>query len=103
MADGDGESNFGRRATDSLEMIWAEVVRVRDRQHTLESEIAAMRYLAREVRDLARELHESSQAVERLSRRALERPTASAWSAIISFGALTLAVVAFIVTVVHGH
>lgn len=103
MADGADDAKFGRRATDSLDMVYAELLRVRDRQHQLESEVAGMRYLGREVRDLARELHDSAQSVERLSRRALERPTASAWSAIISAGAFVLAVVAFIVTVVHGH
>jgi hypothetical protein len=103
MVDEGGERNFGRRSTDSLERIWDEVLRLRDRQHSLESDVAAMRYVAEQVHELAREVREASERYQQLSRRALERPTAAGYSALIAFAAFVVALAAFIFTATHHH
>jgi len=103
VGEGDGERQFGRRATDNLERIWDEVIRVRDRQHALENELAALRYLGEQVRDLAHEVKVASEHYQQLSRRALERPTAAGYSAIIAGCSFLLAIVAFIIALAHNH
>jgi septal ring factor EnvC (AmiA/AmiB activator) len=76
----------------------AELKRVRDRLHAVESEIAAFRFIGEKIGELGDQIKELATQVQTLSRRALERPTAggvsaaAAWvSVLVAVGALATA------------
>jgi hypothetical protein len=54
-----------------------ESKRLRERVHTVESEVLAFRFLGDKLSALTGELHSLAQQVEQVSRRAMERPTAA--------------------------
>jgi len=60
-----------------LDALEHEVERLRERQHNIAAEVAAVRYLGQEVAKLASHVEKLGEDVETISRRALERPTAA--------------------------
>ena len=103
MAEGDNvREQIGNNAA-RLDSVEHELGRVRDRQHEMMSELAALRYLGNKVGDMAEALHELSGKLEVISRRALERPSARSWQAFAATVSAGLALVALIVAVTHSH
>lgn len=89
------ELAFSNKARlDGLE---PEVQRMRERLHAIESEIAAVAYLGRQVAEVAGELHDLGEKIERVSRRAIERPSAGGWSALAGWAAVLVALLALVV------
>ena len=75
-----------------------EVKRLRERQHELASSVAAIRYMAEQVRELGEDVKELTGQVSTLGRRAMDRPSASVlgqWAAVI------VAVIALVVAATH--
>jgi hypothetical protein len=80
-----------------VETIEAELTRLRDRQHDLSAEVAAMRYLGEAVGRLATQVGEVAKQVQAVSRRAVEKPSPSVMSAYASWAAVAVAVVALVI------
>lgn len=76
-----------------------ELERVRERQHDMGAEVAAIRYLALQVRDLAADV----KLLTVTARRAIGRPTAGGWSALAGWAGVLLALVAVALALTHGH
>lgn len=85
-----------------LESVEREVGLLRARQHEINSELAALRYIGEKVGELAVQVGDVAAQLNTLSRRALERPTTAGWSALAGWLAVLVALVALIVAV-SGH
>jgi len=77
-----------------IDILEAEMNRVRERQHEMSAEVSAIRFLGQQVKDLAVHVEKLGEDVETISRRALERPTAAVVGQYIS---VLIAVIALIV------
>src|SRR5207302_757150 len=84
-----------------LDSIEAEMARLRDRQHELSSEVAAMRHLGNQVGKLADQVAVVAANVSELSRRVVERPTAPTMQAWAGWFALLIALAALVITATH--
>jgi uncharacterized protein (DUF2342 family) len=80
-----------------------EMHRMRERLHKAEGSLAAVTYLGERIASMGRNLEELAQAVNGLSRRAVERPSAAGWSALAGWGSLIVAITALLVVTFHGH
>jgi hypothetical protein len=76
-----------------------ELVRLRDRQHELAAEVAAIRYLGEQVRELGEDVKALTGQVTTVARRAVERPTPAGWSATAGWAAVIVSVVSLVLVI----
>lgn len=85
-----------------IEGLEREAERQRLRTHELASQLSTVSLLGERVANLTAELHELGERFERLAKRALERPTPSAWSAGAGWLAVLVAVIALALSASHS-
>jgi archaellum component FlaC len=101
MPQGEGQS-WQEVAASNRERIAAvehELSRVRDAMHDIRAETQSVRYLAEKVGGLADDVRALANRVEVVSRRAVEKPTASGLAVVGQYIGLAVALVALIVAI----
>ena len=96
----DDERTWQEVAASNRERINAlehELDRTRDSVHRLSTETAAISYLAKEVGKLEGAVEDLGGQLERIAKRALERPTATGLSVLAQYLAIIVALVALAV------
>ena len=84
-----------------VEIMEAELQRVRDRLHELEASLAAVRYFGEKVSELSQELHGLATKVEGFTRQAIRRPTPTGVNAVGQWAAVIIALIALLVSLMH--
>jgi uncharacterized protein YoxC len=95
----EGSGGWQEVAASNRERIVAlenELARLRTRQHELSEQVAIIRYLADQVRELGEDVKALTTQVTALARRAIERPTPAGFSAIASWLALGVAILTLV-------
>jgi hypothetical protein len=75
--------------------------RTRDRLHLIEGELAAVRYLGEQIRDMAATVGELAKDVRSLSHRVVERPSPAGLSAAAGWLSFLVAAAALIYAATH--
>jgi hypothetical protein len=74
-----------------------ELDRVRERQHEMVAEVAAVRYLGEKVRDLGEDVVGLTEQVEKVASRAVPRPRPTTLALFAQYGAVLVAIIALAV------
>lgn len=85
-----------------IDAIEAELSRMRTRMHELESTASVIRWYGQKVDDVATGLTDLTNKLDVLSRRAVERPSASAWGVVVQLVVALVAIIALIVSFKGG-
>jgi ferric-dicitrate binding protein FerR (iron transport regulator) len=101
-ADDDDLQRFAASNRAKIENLEREMDRVRDRLHEHGDQLAAMMLLLSPLRQLPKVVDDLRMALDRLSRRAVERPGAAGLGATAAWVSVVIAFAALLVVIFRG-